>query len=592
MMARRKPGVTIQQANADLTNAIRRSYQNQLTEQPKSTPIELVKPHAIAGSIIPERGPNPSSVAKVVRWIGAVSLIVLLIACANVANLLLTRALRRRREIAVRLALGVTRGRLLAQLLLESALLALSGGVVGLAIARWSATLIRSALFSKSVDQPVVSDGRTLLFASIAALSVGVLAGIAPMIQVARANKSVIEDLRAGSREGSYRSRMRVFLLVVQAALSVVLLVGAGLFVRSLNHVKNARLGYDIDPVLLVDLNMRGVQLDSAESDHLRQRLLTRAQSLPEVAYAARSVAIPFWSSWSNSLFVQGIDTVGRLGQFNLNAVSPDYLKAMGTRLLRGRGIEAQDTYNAPRVTVVSESMAKVLWPNQDAIGQCIRVSSDTMPCTTVVGIAEDIRQNKLAGDSAVYSYYLAAPQMNAQGGLTIRVRGDGRRSLENVRRALQREMPGASYVTVTPFSEVVGAETKSWTMGATMFVAFGTLALVLAAIGLYSVIAYNVAQRTHEIGIRIALGAQVRDVIRLIVADGLRIAVVGLVIGALVAFLAGRWVKPMLFDESPTDPLVFGFVTLVLLSVACVACWMPSRRAARVDPQVALRTD
>jgi ABC-type lipoprotein release transport system permease subunit len=291
-------------------------------------------------------------------------------------------------------------------------------------------------------------------------------------------------------------------------------------------------------------------------------------------------------------LFVQGIDTVGRLGQFDLNAVSPAYFATFGTRVIRGRGFTDGDTYIAPRVAVMSDGMAKVLWPGREAIGQCMRVNADTMPCTTIVGITENIHQQSISSDSGVYMYYLPAAQQNNQSDIALRVSGDAQNFTEAVRRRLQREMPGASYITTTPFREIVGNQTKAWEMGATMFVAFGALALVLAAVGLYSVIAYNVAQRTHEMGVRVALGAQVADVVRLVVSDGVKIGVVGLALGLIVALSAARWVKPLLFDESPSDPVVLGLVVAVLMVVTVAASWIPARRAARVDPQVALRTE
>jgi predicted permease len=592
-IARRKPGVSVARASAELSDAMRRSYQAQLVQQPKGTPMKLARPHAIAASILSERGPNESSVAKVATWVGGVSVLVLLIACANVANLLLVRALRRRREVAVRLALGVSRLRLLSQLLTESVVLALLGGVAGLLVAQWGGAALRAALFTKVEPTFVYRDPRVILFAGAAALFVGVLTGLAPMLQTSRAQKSLVDDLKAGAREGTNaHSRTRVVLLVAQGALSVVLLVGAGLFVRSLDRVRSTRLGYDVDPVLLVDLNMRGVKLDSAHALQLRRQLLQTATTIPGVTHGSFTASVPFWSTWSTSLFVQGIDTVSRLGQFNLNAVTPDFFSTFGTRILRGRGFTDADTYDAPRVMVVSQGMAKTLWPGRDAIGQCIRVNADTMPCTTVVGIAEDIRQRTFAGDSGVYIYYMPDPQFNGNGGLMLRVAGDATHFAETVRRRLQREMPGASYITTTPLREIIGQQTKSWEMGATMFVAFGALALALAAIGLYSVIAYSVAQRTHEMGVRVALGAQVRDVVQLVVTDGLRLGIIGLVLGAACALVASRWVRPLLFNESPRDPLVYAFVMTVLLLVSIAASWIPARRAARVDPQVALRTE
>jgi ABC-type antimicrobial peptide transport system permease subunit len=236
--------------------------------------------------------------------------------------------------------------------------------------------------------------------------------------------------------------------------------------------------------------------------------------------------------------------------------------------------------------------MGKVLWPGRDPIGQCIRVNADTVPCTWVVGIAENIKEQSLGADSSYY-YYLSAPQFRSNvGGLFVRTRGDAARYKEAVRARLQREMPGASYIVATPFSEVIGGQKRSWQLGATMFVAFGGIALLLAAVGLYSVISYNVAQRTHELGVRRALGAQVADAVRLVVSDGLRLAALGVGIGAVVAFWAGKWVEPLLFGVSPRDPWIFALVAGMLVAVALAASWIPALRASRVDPNVALRSE
>jgi len=590
-IVRRKPGVSTEAANADLTQAYVKSYQSQVVEQTRSAPINLARPHAIAGSILAERGPNESPTAKVATWVGGVSVIVLLIACANVANLLLARALRRRREVALRVALGVSRWRLLSQLLTESVLLAVLGGVVGILIAHWGGAALRAGLLEQSEAAGGLKDPRTVLFTALAAIIVGLLTGLAPVLQSRRVD--LTGDLKSGAREGTYhRSRTRVALLVLQGALSVVLLVGAGLFVRSLRNVQSVRLGYDVDPLLLVNLNMRGMALDSAHTVELRLRLQQTATTIPGVENASLQAAVPFWSTWSQSLYVQGIDTVGKLGQFDLNAVSPQYFATMGTRIIRGRGIQEQDLPNAPRAMVVSESMGRVLWPGKDAIGQCIKVGSDTMPCTYVVGIAENIKEQSLSADSGFY-YYMPAMQFNpTQGGLLVRVHGDANKLKETVRRGLQREMPGASYVTLTPFSEIIGSQTRSWHLGATMFAAFGGLALVLAAIGLYSVIAYNVTQRTHELGVRVALGAQSANVVRLVVSDGLKLAAIGVAIGGASALWAAKWVKPLLFDVSPKDPWIFATVAATLIAVAVAASWVPAQRAARVDPNVALRAE
>src|SRR5947207_1778131 len=401
MLAQRKPGVSVAAANGDLSNAFLRSYAAQRMESPGLTPAEIARPRALAASVLSERGPNESSFAKVATWISGVALIVLLIACANVANLLLARALRRRREIAVRLALGVSRARLLSQLFTESVLLALLGGLAGVVVAEWGGAVLRAQFLAKSSEVSVMGDTRTLLFGGVAALCAGLLTGLAPALTQ---QADVAGDLKAGAREGTFqRSRVRIALLVLQGALSVVLLVGAGLFVRSLRHVRVIPLGYDVDPVLLVDLNLRGTQLDSARNVALRRELLETAQAIPGVEHASRQLTVPFWNFRDLDLHVGGIDSVHRLGDFSQNAVTPEYCSTLRPRLLRGRGIEAQDGAHTPRVMVVSDAMAKTLWPGRDPIGQCVKVGADTAPCTYVVGVAENIKSEQLGDDPGLF---------------------------------------------------------------------------------------------------------------------------------------------------------------------------------------------
>jgi predicted permease len=591
-IAMRKPGVSIETANADLTNAFKRSYTAETAKEPRQTPIDLVKPRALAASILSQRGPNTSQLAKVATWISGVALIVLLIACANVANLLLARALNRRREIAVRLALGISARRLVTQLLTESVLLGALGGIAGLLVAQAGGAFLRAAFIPKSAPASVLGDTRTMMFAGLAALVAGVVTGLAPAVQLR--SVSLTGDLKSGAREGTHhKSRLRFGLLILQGALSVVLLVGAGLFVRSLNNVHSMRLGYDVDPVLVLELNMRGVVLDTTQTILLKEKLLAGAKALPEVESASRQTSIPFWSMWSTDLHIAGIDTVEKLGQFDLNGVGPEYFSTLGTRIVRGRGITDADRKGAPGAMVVSARMAKRLWPNADAIGQCVKVGADTVPCTYVVGIAEDIRASKLDAEKDDYYYYLSLAQFHPDnGGLFIRTRGAASHVAESIRRRLQADMPGASYLTVTPFSEVIGSQTQSWSLGASMFLAFGVLALALAAIGLFSVISYNVAQRTHELGVRVALGAQMGDLIRLVVREGMILGAIGVAIGGAIALASGRWIAPLLFKESPRDPVIFGVVTVVLLTVTLVASFIPARRASRVDPNTALRSD
>jgi predicted permease len=587
-IVRRRPGVTVEAASADLSQALRASY----VAQGSAELIPALRPRALAGSILPERGPERSSVARVALWLTGVTAIVLLIACANVASLLLARALARRREIALRLALGVSRSRLLSQLFSESMLLSVAGSLLGIAVGTWMAGLLSASILPGTQPATFATDPRTLAYLGVVTLLVGPFTGLLPMLQAQRL--TVADELKSGARAGAHlRSRARAALLVLQVALAVVLLVGAGLFVRSLSHVRHVRLGFDADSVLVVDLRMRDVKLDSARTVALRERLLQAATTVPGVSHASLQFAVPMAGMASWPISVPGVDSVKQFGEFELNAVSPDYFETMGTRILRGRGFERGDAAGAERVMVVGASMAATLWPGDDPIGKCVRIGIDpeTMPCTRVVGIAENIHTRGFGPETRAFYYYLPAAQWQPQeGGLFVRPHGDARQAVEPLRQRLQEEMPGASYVTVTRLGEVVEDQARPWTMGATVFTAFGLLALVLAAGGLYSVIEYNVAQRRQELAVRIALGAAAGDVIRLVVGNGLRFAVSGAVAGGAVALAAGRWIAPLLFDQSARDPVVFVTVTAVLLVVSVGASLIPAIRIAHEDPIAALR--
>jgi putative ABC transport system permease protein len=591
VMVRRKPGVSVQQATADLTGAYLKSWNAENALDPLPS-VASAKPSAMASGLKPGAGPDPGLEARTALWVTGVALIVLLIACANVANLYLARALRRQREIAVRLALGISRSRLLGQCLIEALVLSILGSAAGLLIAQWGGAGIRRLFAPGGGSLGVLTDWRTLGVASVIALVTGLLTGLAPALVAARGDVS--GTLKSGPREGySHRSRTRSALLIGQGALSVVLLVGAGGFVRSLARVRAMRLGYDVEPVLLAEPNLRGMHIENAEQIALGSKLLTAAQAMPGVEHVAWVGSIPFYSTSGTGLYVAGIDSVRKLGRFSYQNATADYFPTMGTRVVRGRPFGAADRAGTPLVGVVSESMARVLWPGQDALGKCLRVGADTMPCTTVIGIAEDAIQRSLIDDTR-YHYYLPLEQFRANEGfaLLVRMRGDAAGQREAIRRALQRLMPGQAYMVVRPLSELVDAQRRSWRFGATMFSAFGVLALLVAAIGLYGVVGYNVAQRMHELGVRIALGAQSGDVMRLVVGQGVRFTLVGVGVGAGLALFGARWLQPLLFQQSAKDPAVFSAVAVLLVLVAVLASVAPARRAARADPNTALRAD
>jgi len=593
VIVRRAKGVTVEQASADATQAFRRSYLAGMADDPSTPPLDATRPRVAISSVRPGAGPDPALEARTALWVSIVAVVVLVIASANVANLFLARALRRRRETTIRLALGGTRARLVAQAVTESVLLSLLGGLSALAIAQWAGGAVRQLLVdTRAPAALVVADWRTLGATFALATIVGIVVGIVPALAAERADLS--HTLRGGARGGvSEKGRLRAMLLVMQAALSVALLIGAGLFVRSFGAVKAMRIGYDADRVLLVNRVIQGPSFTDSVQRALRSRLLETAQALPGVEAAAWVSSAPFVSTSNTTLYVAGIDSVARLGVFTYQATTPDYFRAMGTRILRGRSLGVEDRAGAPNVAVVSESMARALWPRQDALGQCFRMRADTAPCTTVVGIAEDMVQRDLAGAQR-FHYYLSADQFTRTwgNGLVLRMRGDPNIAAEPVRRALQRVMPAPSYVIVQPLGDIVAGAQRSWRLGATMFVAFGLLALVVAAVGLYGMIGFNVAQRMHELGVRIALGAQQRNVIALVVRQSVVFALVGGGLGMLVAFAAARWVQPLLFRQSATDPVIYAGVSAAMCGVALAASALPAWRAARADPITALRAE
>ena len=593
VMVRLAPGVSLDAAGSDATQAFRRSYLASAALDPTAAPIESARPHVAVSAVRPGAGPEPALEARTALWVSVVAAIVLVIACANAANLFLARSLRRRRETVVRLALGVSRGRLVAQALTESLVLSLLGAVAALLIAQWAGAAIRTLLVTPvGASASVFTDPRTVGLTIGLAAAAGILVGLVTAISSGRGDLS--QTLRGGVRGGvAERARLRAGLLITQAALSVALLIGAALFVRSLETVKSMRIGYDADRVLLVSRIIQRDAFNDSTQRMLRVRLLETARALPDVESAAWVSSAPFVSTSSARLYVAGIDSVDALGSFSYQATTADYFRTMGTRILRGRPLMAEDRAGAPNVAVVSESMARTLWPGQEALGKCFRMREATAPCLTVVGIAEDMVQRDLAGTQRLHYYIPIDQQTRTWGnGLVLRVRGDPAAKAERIRQSLQRVMPGTSYVISQPLANIVADAQRSWRLGATMFVAFGFLALVVAAIGLYGVINYNVAQRMHELGVRVALGAQQRDVVRMVTSQGVRFALVGAAGGVALAVMSARWLQPLLFQQSATDPWIYVGVSAAMTIVALVASLVPAVRASRADPITALRTE
>jgi predicted permease len=595
MLVRRKPGVSEEEASADLTNAWIRSRNIQRATNPRMLPDSLLSPRAMAGPVRIAAGPGAGAETRVLLWVTGVAVIVLLIACASVANLMLARVIRRRKEITVRLALGVGRRRLAAQFITESLLIASLGTVAGLLVAQWSGIAIRGLLLPEGSPFNLAEDWRTLSVALACAAACTLLTAVAPALVATRSDLAAM--LKAGGREGSARrTRMQSALLVTQVALSAVLLVGAGLFVRSFGNARAIPLGYDVRPVIEVIADFRGLDADSA-GIAMRRRFFEEAKALPGVLHATQVNGGLFRTSVSQ-LRVPGIDSVEALGRFNRQVVSADYFHVMATRIVRGRALQGSDRVGAPPVVVVSEAMARRLWSDEDALGKCMHIAFGqdlaTAPCATIVGISENTA-NQSVTDQQRLMYYLPAEQVAPEHMSTFLLRmagGNIDAEVERVRRELTRAMPGDGFVVTRRLQEVVDDGTRAWRLGATLFVAFGGLAFIVAVVGLYGVISYDVAGRTHELGIRAALGAQPAAVVRLVVAQGVRFVLVGVAIGGALSFVAARWMQPLLFEQSARDPLVLGGVGALMVVVGVAASAVPALRASRADPASALRSD
>ena len=593
VVTKRKPGVTITAAAADLSAAIERSW---IVEGRSDADRIAARPGGVLGPVQIERGPMARPEAHVAVWVGGVAAIVFLIACANVANLLLVRTVARRREIAMRLALGASFARLTRQLCLESALLSITGAVGSLLVARGVAVLVSARFLPPDAPAFALLNARTMVITLFTTLIAAVAISAAPAGQARRTN--LVQPLATSGRTIDSRgTRTRTILLVAQVSLSVLLLIGAGLFVRSLQQARDVHLGYDVDPVVVVSESRRGDQRPpGAAWIEVERRLSDAAARLPGVVAASPVTTVPFWGFEGRPLSIDGISEteVDALGTFHLQAGTADYFRTVGTRLLRGRGFGPSDTGAAPLVVVVSSAMAQALWPGRDAIGQCLYIHQGPgrPACRTVVGLAEDVRAESLEGTREFMYYVPLAQYPGPTGMLLVRVAGRGADFAESVRRGLQPVMPADAYITVVPLEDMLAPQMQSWQLGATMFVAFGALALIVAAVGLYSVVAYGIAQRTREIAVRVALGATPAHVLRLIFGGGLRPVVMSILIGCGAAAAAARGAASMLFRVSPADPVVYGTVGGVMLAVAILAMYVPARVAARTEPNEALRAD
>jgi predicted permease len=554
-------------------------------------------------SVLPSRAPVLSPEARIASLLGAVSLLVLVIACSNAANLMLARAIRREREIAIRVALGVSRRRLLRQLLIDSLVLSALGAVVSVAIAAGGASIMRRVLLQGVAWSGHLVDARTLAFIAIAALVAALLTCVFPAVLLLR-RFDVRQALAGGSarRPGRlHRTRFVSLLVVSQAALSALLLIGALLFVQSLEKVREIPVGMDLDRTTIATLAARATAQRAPNADNLFIELAARARRIPGVTNVAIAEGASFTVFQVRQIAVPGLasslDAI-RNGTL-LRAVSPNYFATIGTPILRGRAFRADDDrVDGEPLAIINASMAAMLWPTGDAIGQCIQVAPRdpaTTPCRRIIGIAADLHESVTNLDrretASVYVPLSQGGQLASSRAVIVR---GGERStiVGELRRA------AAEGGFAIPLGDVFSLESKlapqfrPWRLGATMFGVFGVLAFVLAALGTYSVIAYNVARRHQEMGVRIALGARTVDILSLIGRQGTLLSLMGVVVATLAAGVLAPLVQPLLFETPARNGPIFLLAGVVMIAVATAASLVPAWRGARVDPLAAIRSD
>ena len=584
-IGRLKPGVPLEQARAEMStiaNRLAAQYPDANTGwNVKLTPMLEYQVRSIKPALL--------------VLLGAVAF-VLLIACTNVANLLLARATSRQKEFAIRTALGASRPRIVRQLLTESILLSLVGGMIGLVLAVWGVDLLL-ALAPEGLPRvrDVSLDGRVLLFTIGISLLTGLGFGLVPALQASKPNlNETMKDAGRGSSEGGRRQIIRSSLVVVEIALALVLLIGAGLMIKSFSRLQKVDPGFNPHNALMVPivLPQRKYPEENQQASFFTQ-LIQKVKALPGVQAAGISCVIPL----SDNDYVLGFEIQGRPPypagtgpNTNYYSVSPDYFKAMGIPLLRGRVFTEHDTVNEPRVVVINETMARKFFPNEDPIGKRLHVTNGPVVYREIVGIVGDVKHYGLDQEPKPQTYEPYTQRALPFMALIVRTPGDPTgltAAIRNEVLSIDKEQPISNIRTLDRlFSTSISQQRFSMLL----LGIFAAVAIVLATIGIYGVMSYSVTQRTHEIGIRIALGAGRRHVLKLIVGHGMLLALIGITAGLVISFALTRVMSTLLFEVSATDPMTFGVIALLLISISLLACYIPARRATKVDPIVALR--
>ncbi len=580
-VVRLRDGVVAATAEAEATMIFRR-LPNRANSRPQEETVRL-------GSVLPGRAvaEQPAEVKVSTRLVLAAAL-VMLAACANLANLLLVRALTRRREIALRLAVGISRGRLVGQLVLESLIIAALGAGAALLAARWGGAALRTLVFPQMQWSTGTVDHRVFLFSIVCATIVALLATLAPAIRMTRSDVALA--LRSASPQLAMSTgRWRQGLLVMQVALSVLLIVGAAAFGQSLRRAYEFDMGVDVNRVSVTRLFLEDDSLTPAGRRAMLDEAVRRARVLPGVERVSIAEAVPLSG---NSVTLAKVPQ-GDSGFVAYWSVTPDLQQTLGFRLVRGRLIEPGDARGNP-VVVVTETMARKLWPTTSAIGQCARFGADTNPCREVVGVIGDLRTRSIREEAPMAALIPTdEPELDELGAyLVVRTTSDPAALQTRLHQALRDVRADLSTVEIRPLAQVLDTDYRPLKLGAAMFSVFAILAVILAGVGLFGILAFSVAQRRGELGIRSALGARAGDLVRLVVTEGLAIVAVGLALGGAASWYASVAVQSLLFDTNVRSGTSFVIAGIVLGAVALLASATPAWRAARVDPAIALRAE
>jgi putative ABC transport system permease protein len=584
-IARLNPGVDVKQTQTRLS-AINAQLDKQFHETNKGWDVFVSTLHE---RLVREVKPS------LLALLGAVGL-VLLIACANVANLLLARSAARQKEIAIRAAMGASRTRVLRQMLTESLLLSVMGGIAGLLLSIWLTDVLMSMLpeGAPRLDQ-IGIDYRVLTFALGVSVLTGILFGIVPALQASKLD--VTGALKEGGRsgEGHRRTSARSLLLIGEVALSLMLLVGAGLLIKSFLRLQEIRPGFNAHNVLIANLALPGAKYKDQQFVEFFRQLKERLEAVPGVEAVGGNVNLPL--NASGYAIGRGFIPEGRPLNVDENrdamysTITGDYFKALQIPLLAGRTFELRDNADGPKVVIINESVAKRHFGSAtEAIGKRLSIWHDEKFMREIVGVVGDTKTGSMTGDSGLQIYVPHAQdsQWNFMG-LVIRTTGDPAAFAPTLRREVQALDKDQPVYSVRTLDEVVANSLGTRRVSMQLFAVFACAALLLAALGIYGVMAYSVTQRTQEIGIRMALGAQKSDVLGLVIRQGMAFTVIGVVVGMAGAFALTRLIANLLFGVAATDPLTFVAIPLLLLFVALLACYLPARRAARLDPTRAL---